>query len=142
STHEKLGPAVTVPPQSLIHCIQLPGLARKSCGAACTSWHPAVIGIDKNPTSPMSWYSGSHDTITSWSPISAARQQASMFAASTRSGIITPLGSLVDPLVYCRITKRSGSCEGISNRSPLGAVDAPDSTALIGSSGGSPIVRS
>ena len=34
STHEKFGPAVAVPPQSLIHCIQLPGLARKSCGAA------------------------------------------------------------------------------------------------------------
>src|SRR4029079_19156020 len=107
-------------------------------GAACTSWQPAVIGIDKNPTRPMSWYSGSHETITSWSPISAASQQASMLAASTRSGIITPLGSLVDPLVYCKITNRSGSCGGISSRSPLGAVDEPDNTALIGSSGGVP----
>ena len=54
-THEKLGPAVAVPPQSLIHCIQLPGWARKSCGAACTNCTPRVMGIDRNPTSPMSW---------------------------------------------------------------------------------------
>ncbi len=32
STHEKFGPAVAVPRQSEIHCIQLPGLAMKSCG--------------------------------------------------------------------------------------------------------------
>ena len=54
STHAKFGPAVAVPPQSLIHCIQLPGLARKSCGAACTNCTPRVIGSDKNPTKPMS----------------------------------------------------------------------------------------
>ena len=41
-------------------------------GAACTSWQPLVIGSDKNPTRPMSWYSGSHDTITSSSPNSRA----------------------------------------------------------------------
>ncbi len=34
STHEKFGPAVAVPLQSEIHCIQLPGWAMKSCGAA------------------------------------------------------------------------------------------------------------
>ena len=55
STHEKFGPAVAVPPQSLTHCIQLPGFAMKSCGAACTSCTPVVIGIDRKPTSPMSW---------------------------------------------------------------------------------------
>ncbi len=65
STQAKLGPAVAVPRQSEIHCIQLPGWARKSCGAACTSGTPFVIGMARKPTRPMSWYSGSHDTITS-----------------------------------------------------------------------------
>ena len=65
-----------------------------------------------------------------------------MLAASTRSGIITPFGSLVEPLVYCRMTSRSGSCAGISSRSPLGAVDEPGSTAAISSIGGSPVVGS
>ena len=63
----------------------------------------------------MSWYSGSHETIVSPTPSSAAVQQASMFADSTRSGIITPFGSLVEPLVYWRMTSRSGSCAGISS---------------------------
>ncbi len=64
-----------------------------------------------------------------------------MLAASTRSGIITPFGSLVDPLVYCRITSRSGSWAGSSNFSPLGAFAAPGSTAAISSIGGSTAVR-
>ena len=70
----------------------------------------------------MSWYSGSQDTITSSSASSAARDDASMLATSTRSGIITPFGSLVEPLVYCRMTSRSGSCAGISRRSADGHV--------------------
>ena len=138
STHAKFGPAVAVPRQSEIHCIQLPGWARKSCGAACTSSTPRVIGIDRKPTSPMSWYSGSHDTITSSPPISAAAHAASTLAESTRSGIITPFGSLVEPLVYCRMTSRSGSSGGSSSRSPDGTPGAPGSTAAIGSIGGSP----
>ena len=39
-----------------------------------------------------------------------------MFDPSTRSGIITPFGSLVEPLVYCRITSRSGSGGGDLDR--------------------------
>ena len=73
----------------------------------------------------MSWYSGSHESITSPRGSTAARMQASMLADSTRSGIITPFGSLVDPLVYCRITSRSGSCggdlEGVSRRAARSA---------------------
>ncbi len=65
-------------------------------------------------------------------------QHASMFADSTRSGIITPFGSLVEPLVYCRMTSRSGSGAGTSRRSPLGHPGAPGSTALSGAVGGSP----
>ena len=70
--------------------------------------------------------------------MSPPSQQASTFADSTRSGIITPFGSLVDPLVYCRMTSRSGSAAGTSRRSPLGTPGAPGSTAPIGSIGGSP----
>ena len=36
-----------------------------------------------------------------------------MLAVSTRSGIITPFGLLVDPLVYCRITSRSDRETGL-----------------------------
>ncbi len=86
----------------------------------------------------MSWYSGNHDTNSSSPPSSTASVSASMFALSTRSGIITPLGSLVDPLVYCRMTSRSGSCGGISSASPVGTFDAPGITAFIGRIGGSP----
>ncbi len=138
STHAKFGPAVAVPRQSEIHCIQLPGWARKSCGAACTRSTPFVIGMARNPTSPMSWYSGSHDSITSPGASPAASRQASMFAESTRSGIITPFGSLVEPLVYCRITRRSGSGGGTSSASPPGTPGAPGSTLPSGAIGGSP----
>jgi hypothetical protein len=65
-----------------------------------------------------------------------------MLARSTRSGIITPLGSLVEPLVYCRITRRSGSYSGSSSRSPADAVEAPGSTDAISSIGGSPAADS
>ena len=61
-----------------------------------------------------------------------------MLAVRTRSGIITPFGSLVEPLVYCRMTSRSGSGAGTSRRSPTGTPGAPGSTAPIGSIGGSP----
>ena len=61
-----------------------------------------------------------------------------MFADSTRSGINTPFGSLVEPLVYCRMTSRSGSGGGTSMASPCGTPGAPGSTPLIGSVGGSP----
>ena len=87
----------------------------------------------------MSWYSGSHDTRTSCSgTMSPPSQQASTLAVSTRSGIITPFGSLVEPLVYCRITRRSGSGAGTSSRSPDGTPAAPGSTEPIEAIGGSP----
>ena len=69
----------------------------------------------------MSWYSGSHDTMTSSSASSAvACSIASRFAQRTRSGSITPFGSLVEPLVYCRIASRSGSSPTASNSSGPG----------------------
>ena len=142
STHEKLGPAVAVARQSEIHCIQFAGWAMKSWGAACTSSTPFVIGSARNPTSPMSWYSGNHDIITSSGESSAASQAASMLARRTRSGIITPLGSLVEPDVYCRMTSRSGSSGGSCSASPDGTFAAPGSTEPIGSIGGSPAAAS
>ncbi len=89
----------------------------------------------------MSWYSGSHDTITS-SPRPAASAIASMFADKTRSGIITPFGSLVEPLVYWRMTSRSASGCGVSKASPLGTLRAPGSTLDSDAVGGSPATGS
>ena len=51
------------------------------------------------------------------------RTMASRFASRTRSGIITPFGSHVEPLVYCRISRRSGSVRGISMASARGGRD-------------------
>ncbi len=68
---------------------------------------------------------------------SAASAHASMLAVSTRSGIITPFGSLVEPLVYCRITRRSGSGAGVSSASPVGTFGEPGMTERIGRIGGS-----
>ena len=65
-----------------------------------------------------------------------------MLAHKTRSGIITPFGSLVEPDVYCRMTSRSGSSGGIWSASPVGTPAAPGSTEPIDSIGGSPAVAS
>ncbi len=54
-----------LPWKSEIHWAQRAGAARKSCGPASTSSVPVVIGIISIPISPMSWYSGSHDTARS-----------------------------------------------------------------------------
>ena len=50
---------------------------------------------------------------------------------------MTPLGSDVEPLVYCNITSRSGSFGGNSKRSPEG-LPGPGITDAIGRVGGSP----
>ena len=113
STHEKFGPAVPCRGRSRSTPSSGPGWARKSCGAAARGRARSVIGMASIPTRPMSWYSGSHDTITSSSAsIPAARRWRRGWRPRTRSGIITPLGSDVDPLVYCRIDSRSGSGVG------------------------------
>ena len=52
--------------------------------------------------------------------------------------IPTDLGALVEPLVYCRITRRSGSGGGTSSASPPGTPGAPGSTLPSGAIGGSP----
>ena len=62
-------------------------------------------------------------------PRSAAAAIASMFADRTRSGIITPFGSLVEPLVYCRMTSRSGSAAASRRHRRVGTFGAPGRTA-------------
>ena len=61
-----------------------------------------------------------------------------MLAPSTRSGIITPFGSLVEPLVYCRMTSRSGSWRRELEALADWDAAAPGSTDAIGAIGGSP----
>ena len=75
--------------------------------------------------------------MTSSGASSAAVAAASTLAPKTRSGIITPLGSLVEPLVYWRMTSRSGSWGGISSASGPG-LPGPGSTDVSGRVGGSP----
>ena len=113
--------------QSEIHCIQLPGWARKSCGAACTSVAPrrhrdrqaadeAHVVVQRQPRD---------EDLVARARCRRPRSRRRRWPMSTRSGIITPFGSLVEPLVYCRITSRSGSGAGTSRRSPLGTPGAP-----------------
>ena len=139
STQAKLGPAVAVPRQSEIHCIQLPRVGHEVLrrrlhqvdAASSSGWRGSRRGPCRGTAAA---------TTPSRRPrsSSAASQQASMLADSTRSGIITPFGSLVEPLVYCRMTSRSGSGGGSSRRRRSARPGAPGSTPLIGSIGGSP----
>ena len=81
-------------PKSEHHCIHCTGAARKSCGAASARSMPVVIGIVSSPISPMSWYSGSHDTPAVDAGLEAGRLTiASAFAVTQRCGRITPRGS-------------------------------------------------
>ena len=65
--------------------------------------------------SPMSWYSGSQETILSVSGSALmASRAASRFALMQRCGTITPFGSAVDPLVNWRMAGASGSSGGRS----------------------------
>ena len=110
----------------------------KSVGAPSTSGVPVVTGRVNSPTRPMSWYSGSHDTSTSSSGSSdVAWAMASRLAPTVRCGSITPFGSDVDPLVNCRIARRSGSSAGRSHASAP-ARPGPGCTASQPSIGGSP----
>src|SRR4051794_2304958 len=127
-----------VPRYRDIHCIQLAGAARKSCGAPSTSSKPVSIGVISSPMRPMSWYSGSHDTARSAWVISAPAMIASMLAPTQRSGSITPFGAAVDPLVNWRIASRSGSSGGRAHASAPARAPARSrsSSSTIGMSPG------
>ena len=112
SAYEKLGPAVTVPPNSDSQRNHRSGRARKSWGAPWTSEQPPVIGTHSSPISPMSWYSGSHDTTVSSGVIDAAAQAPSRLWQMLRCRSITPFGSDVEPDVNCRSASASGSSAG------------------------------
>ena len=60
----------------------------------------------------MSWYSGSHDTMTSSWVMFAAVQAPSRLLQIARCGSITPFGSEVDPEVNCSTARASGSLGG------------------------------
>ena len=107
---------------------------------------PVVIGMARKPTRPMSWYSGSHDTITSSSARSRRpRTMRRGWRARTRSGIITPFGSLVEPLVYCRIDEPLGVVRrdlAVARRAgPLAAGQRSRPASTIGGSPGDRLVE-
>jgi hypothetical protein len=73
-----LGAVVIVPAYLLSSSAQSIGRLRKSSGVTLTSPMPLNMGMSRQPTIPMSWKSGSHDTITSvrssqrrWAMVSA-----------------------------------------------------------------------
>ena len=105
-----MGPAVAVPPKRWIHSIHRAGEARKSWGAPSTRSVPVIMGSVSRPTRPMSWYSGNHETTTSVSGSRrAAVAAASRLARIVRLGSITPLGSVVEPLVNWTMARESES---------------------------------
>ena len=98
------------------------------------------MGRVSSPTSPMSWYSGSHEMATSCGGVELGRPRRWRRGStpSTRSGSMTPLGSDVEPLVYCRITSRSGSGSGDSMRVGAGAAAAGQHVVEQGAWAGRP----
>ena len=86
STQEKFGPAVAVPPVSRDPAHPVAGVTEEVLRRSLDEVDTAVIGIERKPTNPMSWYSGSHETITSPAPSSAASQQASRLARTPDRG--------------------------------------------------------
>ena len=130
-----------VPRYSEIHSSQLDGAARKSCGAPRTSSNPWSIGVIRSPMSPMSWYSGSHETARSAWVICAPATMASMLAPTQRSGSITPFGDAVEPDVNWRIANRSGSSAGRVHAAALwrapSAASSSSRTSGVSAGGGS-----
>ncbi len=75
---------------------------------------------------PMSWNSGSHDTMTSVSKSNSARSTIAVMLENRLPWVIfTAFGSAVDPLVSCRSASESspvgtGSASGSAlSRSPI-----------------------
>jgi len=69
------------------------------------------MGTVRKPTMPMSWNSGSQDTMTSRSTRSSdAVTIAVRLAYRLRWVIRTALGSAVEPLVSCSSTVSSSLC--------------------------------
>ena len=141
STHEKFGPAVAVPPK----CRQPlaasgSGAPGSPAGAPSTSvacrWSSAASA---NPTSPMSWYSGSHDTSTSSSASSsAAVATASRLAQIVRCGSITPFGSRRRAAGELQDGERVGIVARVARSPVVAAADSVGSSSSSSTIGGSP----
>ena len=115
STQEKFGPAVAVPP---VAGHPLHPVGRVGEEVLRRGLHEVDAGDHRDAEAPDETHvvverqPRHHDVVRR-----RARRpgcSASRFAPNTRSGIITPFGSLVEPLVYWRMTSRSGSGAGIS----------------------------
>ncbi len=113
-------------------------------GVTLTSSMPTAMGIVRKPTMPMSWKSGSHDTITSVSVSSrAACTIAPMLECRLRWVMRTALGSAVEPLVSCSsavssspATSGSGvtgaPSRSVSRRHGIPCCDSTDASASNG----------
>ncbi len=83
-------------------------------------------GESTKPISPMSWYSGSHDTaLSSGPPRRPSRMIALQLAARLPCVTITPLGNAVLPEVNCRkATSSSRTSAASGNGAPGSAVSS------------------
>ena len=90
-----------VPEYLLINFGHSSGEDRKSGGVTVTNSMPWHIGWVRKPTMPMSWNSGSQDTITSPGLMLALAHIDSMFAQRLRWVICTAFGVDVEPEVSC-----------------------------------------
>ena len=81
---------------------------------ASTRSKPVGIGVISSPMSPMSWYSGSHETPTSSSSEDARPRRSRRCSSTTqRCGSITPFGS------------RGGPARELQDRERVGVVGGP-----------------
>lgn len=70
---------------------------------------PAVTGVRNAPTSPMSWYSGSHEASESSSDQLSQCRMSEMLPARLPQETRTPLGRPVDPDVNCSRARSPGA---------------------------------
>ena len=76
--------------------------------------------------SPMSWYCGSHDTTTvSW-PAASPVVMRSKLSVRFSFVMTTPLGSDVEPDVYCKNATFCRACDSSSTRCWITRSDAAD----------------
>ena len=81
---------------------QLPGRDRNASGDISTVGKPRNSVAKQAPIRPMSWYSGSQLTNTSFGPALTAAPMARTLASRFACVSTTPLGLPVLPEVYCR----------------------------------------
>ena len=105
-----------------------------------TSSTPVVIGMVRQPDEAhvVVQRQPRHQHVVVGVERRRRRSIASRFAPRTRCGSITPFGSVVEPLVYCRMTSRSGSCAGQLERSRARAARGRAADRAAAPIGGSP----